>query len=120
MSTIRRFSTKEPTQCAVCRRRATGLGFAPSQYEKIIWLCEDKDCHQLAAKVWRMKQSDLDMFEMNAGNDAFNAAAEYLCELGKTDITKLTDIEISEYTRRFIVGHEQGMRSRLLAGTAPF
>jgi hypothetical protein len=62
----------------------------------------------------------LDAYERGAANEAMNAAGSYCFELNKFDIRYLTDQELSEFTRRFVVTYENTLRERIMSGEAPF
>ncbi len=120
MSAIARFTTKQPTVCAVCRRRAMWLGFTPHYRSPIAWLCDDGGCHAVARKVYQMPDQILDAFEQGAVFEAGADAAGYLEEVGTTDLAKLSEKEWREFLRRVIVGFEQVLRRKILDNEAPF
>jgi hypothetical protein len=119
-SIIARFATKEPTVCAVCRRRAIWLGFAPHHRSPIAWLCDDDGCHRAARKVYSMPDVILDALELGAAFEAGTAAAEYLEQLGTTDLAKLSEVEWREFLRRLFVTFEQVLRRKVLDNEPPF
>jgi hypothetical protein len=119
-SVIARFATKEPTVCAVCRRRAMWLGFAPYRRSPIAWLCDDDGCHRAARGVYKMPDVILDAFEQGAAFEAGAAAAEYLEQVGTTDLAKLSEAQWREFLRRLFVGFEQVLRRKILDKEAPF
>lgn len=120
MSIVSRFGTKEPTCCAVCRRRAWWLGYSPSQGQTIIWLCDSNECHALGKVVYKMPTNRLDQYEKAAAVEAGNEGGAFLDELGVTDLAKLTEGQYGEYLRRVIVGFERSLRTMILSGAAPF
>ena len=120
MNLLQRFATREPTLCAVCRRHATGLGYAPRQGAKAVWLCDDYTCHQLGKRIYHMPKSTLDAYEHGASIDAMDAAGSYLAEIEKFDMRELSDQELAEFRTRFVVGYEDAMRKKILSGEAPF
>lgn len=119
-SIVTRFATIEPTVCAVCRRRAVWLGYAPQQRKEAIWLCDDSYCHQVAKKVYVMPTKQLDEYEIAATLKGGDEAGSYLEEIGKTDLAALDAGEWREFLRRVVTGYEHEMRRKLLAHEAPF
>jgi hypothetical protein len=119
-SVVARFATKEPTVCAVCRRRAMWLGFAPYNRSPIAWLCDDGRCHAVARKVYAMPDQILDALEQDAAFEAGAEAAGYLEEVGTTDLAKLSETEWREFLRRLVVGFENILRRKILDHEAPF
>jgi hypothetical protein len=123
---ICRFATKEPTSCAVCRRHAVWLGYAPlrggwmSQGGPIIWLCDDSHCHRAARSIYTMPQPALDAFETSAALEAGTMAGAYLEDLGTTDLAKLTEPQWQEFLRRVLTGFEQVLRRKILNNEPPF
>jgi hypothetical protein len=120
MSATSRFATKQPTVCAVCRRRAVWLGYAPNHRGPIVWLCDDNGCHAAARKVYRMPPSMLDAYEIGAALEAGADAGAYLEEIGKTDLARLTGDEWREFLHRLYVGFEVVMRRKILGDEPPF
>jgi hypothetical protein len=122
---IQRFATSRPTLCAVCRRRAVWLGYAPlrgrslSRAGPVIWLCDENRCHRAARKVYAMPNSELDTFEEAAALEAAAGAGQYLEEIGTTDLAKLTDQEWREFVRRMLRGFEQALRAKILNNEQP-
>lgn len=117
---LSRYATSEPTGCAVCHRRAVGLGYAPRQGEKLIWLCDDKDCHAVSGKVYRMPQAQLDAYEIGATRAGLESGGAFLDEIGITDLAALDGDQFLEFGRRIITGFEATMRKRILDGSPPF
>jgi hypothetical protein len=117
---ITRFATREPTLCAVCRRRAVRLGYAPKPSAAIVWLCDDHDCHGAAKGVYKMPTSTLDAYEIGAALEAGALAGGYLDEIGKSDLAALDRDQWREFLRRLLVGFEHAMRRKILENEAPF
>jgi Family of unknown function (DUF6511) len=122
---IQRFATEEPTACAVCRRRAVWLGYAPlrewmAPKGPVVWLCDDKHCHRAVRSIYTMPAPNLDAYEEAAALEAGVEAAGYLEECGTTDLAKLKDDEWREFLRRVLTGFEQSLRRKILNGEAPF
>lgn len=110
MSIVSRFAGKSPACCAVCRRHADGIAYAPNNRGPFIWVCDDTECIRLAKEVYKMPKDILDTVEresMLAGGDA---AGAYLDEIGKTDLIKLTADEWEEFLRRTLITYEKKMR----------
>lgn len=111
----------EPVVCGVCRRRATtGFGWAGRQGNRIMWLCDDPICGQLARTVYEMPKLKLDAFEEAARDDAGEMAGSYLDSIGKTDLATLTADEWATLLHQVIVGFEASLRRRILGNAAPF
>jgi hypothetical protein len=117
---VTRFATKEPTVCAVCRRRAIWAGYTPRQREAIIWLCDDNKCHEAARRIYAMPNKQLDAFEIGAALEAAGGACAYLEEISQTDLARLSDAEFREFLRRMFVGFEVALRRKILGGEPPF
>src|SRR5215470_13098228 len=114
-----RFSSREPTICAVCRRRAVWLGYSPisrhlSPQGPVVWLCDDQHCHRAARSIYTMPAPELDAFEQAAALEAGNAAGRYLEQCGCTDMAMLTDAQWREFLRRILTGFEQSLRRKIL------
>lgn len=121
MSNIQnRFATSEPCGCAVCRRRAVCLGYAPKQGQRVIWLCSDNECHAAAKAVFKMSQKELDAYELGALSEAGNQAGGFLDEINKTDLAKLDGDEWAHFLKLIITTFEVTMRKRILDGEPPF
>jgi hypothetical protein len=121
MSRVNRFSTVKPTCCAVCRRRATWVGYAPKpQHEPIIWLCDHAGCHRGARRIYAMPTSTLDAFEIGAALEAAAGAGAYLEKLGTTDLALLSDSEWREFLRLMFTNYEQVLRRKILGDEPPF
>jgi hypothetical protein len=120
-----RFATKEPTSCAVCRRHAIWVGYAPlvGKWQNfggpVVWLCDDDGCHRAARSVYHMPNPTLDAFEIGAALEAGANAGGYLEEIGATDLSKLSAEEWREFLRRLITGFEQVLRRKILGNEAP-
>lgn len=120
MTSPLKYATKFPTLCGCCRRRASHIGYTPDSRQPIMWICEDAVCIETAKKAYRMKQKDLDDHEGRAVNEGINAAGSYMAELGKFDLRELSEIELSEWGRRFYLATCSQLQSDLAALNAPF
>jgi hypothetical protein len=121
VSTISRFATKQPTVCAVCRRRAVWIGCTPAPHGRpILFLCDDSGCHRAGKGLFKMPANILDAYEIGSALEAGRLAGEYLDEINKTDLAALSGDEWREFLRRIIVGFEQIMRRKILKNEAPF
>lgn len=115
MTLFERFATKQPTACAVCRRHAVWLGFCPPRCRlPTIWLCDDEYCHAAAARVYAMPRKILDAHELGAMLEAGGIAANYLEELGTTDLAKLGGDEWREFLCQLLTGYEHILRRKIL------
>ena len=113
MTTARR-ATPAPTFCAVCRRHAVALGYAPNLRAPLIWLCDDGYCHAAAARTYAMPGPILDAYELAAMLEAGGIPAEYLEQLGTTDIARLDRDSWREFLRRLLTGYEHVLRRKIL------
>lgn len=120
MKIVERFGTDVPTCCAVCRRHAWFIGYAPRGGARPIWLCDDHVCQSLGRSVYTMPPQKLDKVEHDSSLVAADKAGEYLDEIKQTDVAQLSPDQWRELWRRFIVGFEHEMRRRLLSNEAPF
>jgi hypothetical protein len=120
MSNVARFATTEPTVCAVCRRHAMAIGYAPKQRCQVIWLCDSNECHAAAKRIYKMPSDWLDAFELGAVLEAGTQAGAYLDEIGKTDMAVLTPDEWRSFLRHIVTGYERALRRKILDGEAPF
>jgi hypothetical protein len=119
-----RFATPDPACCMVCRRRALPYGTIKkgdrSRDLQIYWLCDDPKCIQLGQKVLTMPAKKLDAYERKARQIASDEAGEYLDQLGKTDLAKLSETEWITFNEKIIFGFERAMRDVISSGEAPF
>jgi hypothetical protein len=111
-----RRATPIPTFCAVCRRHAVALGYAPPKQPRapLIWLCDDEYCHAAAARTYVMPGPILDAHELAAMLEAGGIAAEFLEQLGTTDIARLDPDSWREFLRRLLTGYEHVLRRKIL------
>src|SRR5262249_50694250 len=119
MSNVQRFATQEPTVCAVCRRRAMWVGYAPltkglTPRHPPMWLCGATECSHAARTVHDMRSDILDAFEIGAALEAGAEAGRYLEECGTTDLAKLDPQQWREFLRRLLTGFEQVLRRKIL------
>jgi hypothetical protein len=121
MTTARR-ATPIPTFCAVCRRHAVWLGYAPCKPERqpVIWLCGEEYCHAAAARTYTMPGPMLDAYELAAMLEAGTLAAEYLEQLNQTDLAKLNREQWREFLRRLLTSYEHVLRRKILSDEPAF
>jgi len=117
-----RRATPIPTFCAICRRHAVALGYAPPKQHRAppIWLCDDEYCHAAAARTYAMPGPMLDAYELAAMLEAGGIAAEYLEQLGITDIAKLNPDTWREFLRRLLTSYEHVLRRKILSDESTF
>ena len=124
MSAIPRLKKDQswPIVCGVCRRRASGIGFAPGGYKPppVLWLCDDPRCHRLGKTAYQMPECKMDEFESRARFAAGQDAGAYLDEIGKTDLETLSEREWLLFIDKVILGFEQSLREQLTKSAAPF
>lgn len=123
---ILRFATKEPTVCAVCRRRAVWIGYAPlnkwlTPITPPVWLCGETECCNIAWMAYHnMSAKQFDKLENEAMIEAGATAGAYLEELDNTDLARLTEAEWHEFLRRIVNGYGETLKRKIVAGEAPF
>jgi hypothetical protein len=113
---LKAYATKDPAACAVCRRHAVALNYAPPSQKRLppIWLCDDNGCHAAAKKVYAMPDIILDDYEIGSVLEAGRNAGAYLEEIGKTDLAQLDAGEWREFLRLIVTGYEQALRRKIL------
>ena len=116
---IKTYASKDPAVCAVCRRHAVALGYAPKRLP-MIWLCDDGGCHAAARKVYAMPDTMLDAYEIGSVLEAGRDAGAYLEEIGKTDLAQLDAGEWREFLRLIVTGYEQALRRKIVKGEPAF
>jgi hypothetical protein len=116
---LKDYATKDPAVCAVCRRHAVALGYAPKRLP-LIWLCDNAGCHAAAKEVYRMPNAMLDDYEIGAVLEAGRDAGAYLDEIGKTDLAMLDPGEWREFLRLIVTGYEHALRRKILNGEPAF
>ena len=108
--------------CCVCRRPATGLGWAP-KYVKTVdlvaWVCDDPECVAIARDSYGMKQLEFNRIDNMATSDAGAALEQFLDKIGKTDLRALTQAEWDEALKTTIGGYRAALKGRL-RDEAPF
>lgn len=119
-SLAERFGTPDPACCVVCRRHAIAIGTMKNKKPPILWVCDDPICVKHGAKVVNMSQKQLDAYERKARRIASDEAGEYLDQLGKTDLAKLSETEWVTFNEKIIFGFERAMREVISSGEAPF
>lgn len=122
---IMRFATREPTVCAVCRRRAVWVGYAPltgtlRPLTPPVWLCGETECSIAARAAYVMAKDEFDQLELNALHEAGADAAGYLEECGTTDLAGLDEVQWHEFLRRVTRGFELGLKTKILNHEPPF
>ena len=119
---IVRYMTKVPTACAVCRRHAWWIGYAPQPHRmhNVVWLCNRNQCHTLARRFYAMSAEQFDEYELGAMLEAGRSAGGYLDEIGKTDLQLLSREEWREFLFRLLTGYEQTLRRKLTNDESPF
>ena len=115
-----RFGGRLPVLCAVCAP-ALGFGTTPQPHRgPVLWLCGNQACLKAGKKLHTMRADTLDNHEASAASEAGKIAAEFLEQIGKTDLALLTPDEWKEFLHRFVIAFEFAMRSRILGDEAPF
>ena len=109
----------EPAICAVCARPATGYGVAPNHTSKIMWVCDDPDCLQIAKSSYAMKQDHFERLDSLAAGKGGEKAGEYLEQIGKTDLATMNQTEWFEFCRRLVAGYRSALKNDL-RDEAPF
>jgi len=102
--------------CAVCARAEVGIGYADWQRwrkPRILWLCDDPDCYQIAKATYEMKQDEFSRIESLAAGRGGAEAAVFLEQIGKTDLATLNHAEWFEFCRRLIAGYRKALKGGL-------
>lgn len=122
MTVLARFATAQPTVCAICRRHAVWLGYAPSKPAPLptIWLCDDAYCHAAAAKVYAMPKAQLEAYELGAVLETGTVAVSYLETVGQTDLAQLDREQWREYLRLLLTSYEHILRRKILSDEPAF
>src|SRR5262245_30308129 len=107
--------------CAICRRSATGYGYAPGHGSAapIAWVCDDADCLRLVRAAYTQLQRDFSRWESLAAQTGGCEAGQYLDEIGVTDLAALTPDQWCEFCRRLIAGYRAGLKL-VVREEAPF
>lgn len=108
--------------CAVCRRPAIGLAWAPKRIKsitQIAWVCDDPECIAIAKDSYEMRQLEFNRVDAMATVDA-GAALEAYCEkIGKSDLRELTADEWDHALKTTIGSYRAALKGRL-KNEAPF
>ena len=136
-----RKSDLEPITCAVCGRRAIGLGHCRKKSDAIAWSCGAPSCLAIGESVLIMSDKALDVYEKTAIGEAGRSVAETLGEafmtaLWQKGIRSLDDLtpdkfaavaeaahQTPEFNRAmvaFLTGFGASIRKQISAGDAPF
>lgn len=110
----------EPICCGVCRREATGIGYAPKLGKPVVWLCEEPECISLGKAIFHMVPKTLTATEALALQDAGADAGAYLERLGKFNLSELTEQEWTKFLTTILNAYGENMRKRVLEAIAPF
>lgn len=116
----RRFPDLEPVCCAVCKRQASGHGWATQRGSYVAWLCEDVDCLKLGKVVYHMASREFSQAEAFSLAEAGDEAGAYLQKIDKFDLASLSREEWLHFLKLVLTSYEQKMRERLLSQVAPF
>lgn len=107
------------TVCCNCARQATGYGYAPDNLARVMWVCDDPECLQIAKSSYKMRQDQFTRIESAAAYVGFEAMCMYLAEIGKLDLNTLTTDEAFEAARRQVAGYRKALKDDL-KNEAPF
>jgi hypothetical protein len=112
--------------CGVCACLAAGIGYAPSDRQRILWVCDDPDCLTIARDTYRMRQIEWEQIEIEAIRDAGNRAGEWLDRTGKTDLATMTPEEWDGFCRFMVAAyrsqlayHVAAYKSRITSNANP-
>jgi len=105
--------------CAVCARQEAGFGVkvnAKLRRSPTLWLCDDPQCLEIAKRTKEMKQDDFNRAENQAAILGGVQAGEFLEQIAKTDLTKLSQAEWEEFCRRLVAGYRKALKHVLSSG----
>lgn len=108
--------------CCVCRRPAIGLGVSnrARKVEDIGWVCNDRECIDIAERTYSMKQLEFARIDDLATTvDGMGAAEQYCDKIGKTDFRDFTEHEAQEFCRQLVGAYRSALKGRL-RDEAPF
>jgi hypothetical protein len=116
-----RYQGAMPTVCAICRRRAVGIGYTPQPHaiRRTIWLCGSDYCIRAAKEFCAVSAQQFDEYELGAILEAGRKAGSYLDEIGKTDLKVLNREEWREFLFRLLTGYEEALRRKLINNEPP-
>lgn len=100
--------------CAICRRRATGLGIGPPN--KIKWLCTE--CALLAGDLSRVRS--FDAYEEIAVSDCVDKIGTWLADIDKTDLASFCEEEQRLLVTIAVKEFGDSIRRQIRSGEAPF
>ena len=136
-----RKSDLEPITCAVCGRRAIGLGHCRKKGHEVAWSCGSPSCLAIGESVLIMSDKSLDVYEKTAIGEAGRAIVEMLGEafmgaLWQKGVRNLDDLtpekfaavaeaahQTPEFNRAmvaFLTGFGASIRKQIARGDAPF
>jgi hypothetical protein len=106
----------DPYLCCVCRRPASGVGYAPKysrSVEQIAWTCLDPECLEIAAMTYSMSQTEFGRLDELATQAGGAEAGQYLDQIGKTDLATLDEREWQTFLRRLVSGYRVALKTKL-------
>lgn len=104
----------EPTTCAICQRRAIGLGLYGKSETR--WLC--RECGMLAEQIQSIRR--MDIYEIKALDGGVDAVGEYLGQIGKYDLSEFDELERTMMIKAAVLGYGKRLRELIKEGSAPF
>lgn len=105
--------------CGVCGRQATGYGYSPDMRKKVLWVCDDDECLQIAKDSYGMKQDQFSRLESLAAQEGRRASEAFMDEIGVYDFRELTEAQACEFARRLVGGYRAALKGKL-RDEAPF
>jgi len=102
--------------CAVCARREAGIGIQTHpklRHSPFLWVCDDPDCLKIVTETARMRQDEFDRVESLAAVRGGDEAGQFLDQIGKSDMAKLTRAEWCEFCRRLVAGYRKALKTNL-------
>lgn len=105
--------------CGVCRRRDRGI--ATKANSKLIWVCDDPECLDIATRSGGMKQQDFDTLEAEAACvGAGDAMGAFLDEIGVTDMARMSHEQWAEMCKRGAAGYRAHLKKLVDENAIPF
>jgi hypothetical protein len=101
--------------CGVCACLAGGFGYAPSDRQRPLWVCDDPDCLIIARETYTMRQVEWIDIEIQAIRDAGQRAGEWLDKTGTTDMAAMTPDQWDDFCRMMVASYRSQLAYHVAA-----